>query len=385
MSVEQRVCRQFEREFGDLPSLLVRAPGRVNLIGEHTDYNEGFVLPMAIDQAIWIALRPRTDRQVILHSLDFGQVHTFSLDSLQHSGAGWAEYVKGVAWALMEAGYVLRGWEGVVAGDVPIEAGLSSSAAIEMAAARAFAAVSGLPWKAATMARLGQKAENQWVGVNCGIMDQLISAAGQAGHALLIDCRSLETRAVPVPASARFIVLDSAAPRTLAGSAYNQRRAECESAVSKLRAVYPEIRALRDVTLEMLEAHGELLTPIELQRARHVVSENDRVLQSVKALQEGDLALFGRLMIASHESLRHDYEVSSFELDTLVELAMATPGVLGARLTGAGFGGCAIALAYAEQATAAAKAIIARYQEITHRSGQAYVCTPSQGAQAWSV
>src|SRR5512143_124347 len=197
-SLQDRISQEFERRYGEKPSIIVRAPGRVNLIGEHTDYNDGFVLPMAIDRAIWIALRPRADRQVLAHSLDFDETAEFDLDRLEKQ-SGWIEYLKGVAWALQEAGYALTGFDAVVAGDVPIGAGLSSSAAWELAAARAFAAVSGFDWNATQMALLGQRAENKWVGVNCGIMDQMISAAGQAGQALLIDCRTLETQSVPLP------------------------------------------------------------------------------------------------------------------------------------------------------------------------------------------
>jgi galactokinase len=230
------------------------------------------------------------------------------------------------------------------------------------------------------MARICQRAENRWVGVNCGIMDQMISAGGKAGHALFIDCRSLTSAVAPIPDGFRIIVLDSAAPRTLAGSAYNQRRAECESSVAKLQAVWPEIRALRDVTPEMLEAEQRRLTGNELRRSRHVVSENGRAAASVEVLRRGDAEQFGRMMIASHESLRDDYEVSSRELDALVELSLATPGVLGARLTGAGFGGCAIALAAAEKAHAAAESVIAAYRAKTGRAGAAFVTSAGDGA-----
>lgn len=200
-SLLQQSSEAFQERFGGVPSLIVRAPGRVNLIGEHTDYNDGFALPMAIDRAVWIALRPRDDDQVQVHSLDFDRSAAFSLDLLRHESSGWAEYLKAVAWALQEAGYALKGWEGVITGDVPLGAGLSSSAALELAAARAFAAISDLPWKAKTMAKLCQRAENRWVGVNCGIMDQMISASGKDGHALLIDCRSLNTKVVGAPAT----------------------------------------------------------------------------------------------------------------------------------------------------------------------------------------
>ena len=368
----------FTERFAALPAAIVRAPGRVNLIGEHTDYNDGFVLPMAIDRAVWIALRPRPDRQIHLHSLDFDQSITFSLDALEvHEG--WVGYVQGVAWALQDAGFELRGWEGVMAGDVPIGAGLSSSAATELVTARAFAYASDLPWNPIQMALLAQKAENQWVGVHCGIMDQLISAAGVADHALFIDTRDLSTEAVPMPAEARIVVLYSDAPRSLAGSAYNQRRAECEDAVRRLRSVLPGITALRDVSPEQLEAHRDLLPSTIYRRARHVVTENARVLASMDAMRSRDLRRLGELMLASHVSLRDDYEVSSRELDLLVALAMDA-GALGARLTGAGFGGCAIALCRAEDAGAIAQTVIKAYNRRTGLNGDAFVTIATDGA-----
>ena len=368
----------FIDRFASPPAAIVRAPGRVNLIGEHTDYNDGFVLPMAIDRAVWIALRPRSDRQVHLHSLDFDQSITFTLDALDVR-EGWAGYVQGVAWALQDAGYNLTGWQGVMAGNVPIGAGLSSSAATELAVARAFALVSDLPWDPTEMALLAQKAENQWVGVNCGIMDQLISAAGVAGHALFIDTRDLTTETVPMPEDARIAVLYSDAPRSLAGSAYNQRRAECEEAVRLLQRALPDVRALRDVTPDQLEAHRDLLPPTIYRRARHVVTENDRVLRSVSAMRNNDLSTLGELMLASHASLRDDYEVSSQELDLLVTLAV-NAGALGARLTGAGFGGCAIALCRAENADAIAQSVIEAYNERTGLNGYAFVTVATDGA-----
>ena len=368
----------FIDRFASPPAAIVRAPGRVNLIGEHTDYNDGFVLPMAIDRAVWIALRPRPDRQVRLHSLDFDQGITFSLDALDER-EGWVGYAQGVAWALQDAGYELSGWEGVMAGNVPIGAGLSSSAATELAVARAFAQVSDLPWNPTEMALLAQKAENQWVGVNCGIMDQLISAAGVVGHALFIDTRDLITETVPMPEDARIAVLYSDAPRSLAGSAYNQRRAECEEAVRLLQRALPDVRALRDVTLDQLEAYRDLLPPIIYRRARHVVTENVRVLRSVLTMRNNNLSALGELMLASHASLRDDYEVSSKKLDLLVELAM-NAGALGARLTGAGFGGCAIALCRAEDADAIAQSVIEAYNERTGLNGYTFVTVAANGA-----
>ncbi len=373
----------FIDRFTSPPEIVVRAPGRVNLIGEHTDYNDGFVLPMAIDRAVWVALRPRPDRQVHLHSLDFAQHIAFSLDAL-HERKGWAGYAQGVAWALQEAGHALRGWEGVMAGNVPIGAGLSSSAATELALARAFAAVSNLPWDPTEMALLAQRAENQWVGVNCGIMDQLISAAGVAGHALFIDTRDLATQTVPMPEDARIVALYSDAPRSLASSAYNQRRAECEEAVQLLQTALPGITALRDVSPQQLEAHRRLLPLVIYRRARHVVTENDRVLDSVLAMRNNDLDALGALMLASHASLRDDYEVSSRELDLLVELAV-NAGALGARLTGAGFGGCAIALCRAQDAERIADDVFGEYNRRTGLKGYAFATAAADGAKIYTM
>ena len=227
---KEDIVQHFRSRFGQAPRWIVRAPGRVNLIGEHTDYNDGFVLPLAIDRAVWIAFRPRADRRVLVHSIDFDESGEFSLDDLAQQQAGWIEYLKGVAWVLGEAGHKLVGWEGVMSGDVPLGAGLSSSAAVEMAAARTFAASGNLPWDPAVMAKLGQRAENRWIGVNCGIMDQMISAAGKAGHAMLLDCRSLATQPAPLPAGVAVVVLDTSTRRGLVDSAYNERRAQCEAA-----------------------------------------------------------------------------------------------------------------------------------------------------------
>ncbi len=376
MSLWQRVAQEFERRFGARPSFVVRAPGRVNLIGEHTDYNAGFVLPMAIDRAVWVAARPRDDRQILAHALDFDQTARFSLDGLANTTAGWAEYLKGVAWALQEAGYDLRGWEGVLAGDVPRGAGLSSSAALEMAAARTFAAASDFPWDAAQMARVGQRAENAWVGVNCGVMDQMISAAGRAGHALLIDCRSLEIEAVPLPADTVIVVLDTATRRGLVDSAYNERRAQCEAA-----ARFFDAPALRDVSAAQYEARAAGLDAVTRRRARHVIGENARVLQAVAAMRRGDAVELGRLMDASHASLRDDFEVSSAALDAMAACARHSEGCYGARMTGAGFGGCAVALVRAGCAPVFADGVTACYRAATGLTPRVYVCRATSGAQ----
>jgi galactokinase len=373
---QQRVMGDFRQRFGADPTWVVRAPGRVNLIGEHTDYNDGFVLPLAIDRAVWIALRPAPARRVTAHSLDFNETATFPLDGPERGGAGWVEYLKGVAWALTDAGHRLEAWEGVVGGDVPVGAGLSSSAAVELATARAFAAASGLAWDGAAMAKLGQRAENAWVGVGCGIMDQTIAALGKAGHALLIDCRSLETEAVPLPPHVSVVVLDTNTRRGLVDSAYNERRQQCEAA-----ALYFRVRALRDVTLDRLEGEGGGLDEVTRKRVRHVVTENDRTLRAADAMRNGDAVALGQLMNASHASLRDDFEVSSRELNVMVECARQDEACLGARMTGAGFGGCAVALVRSPAIVDFSEAVTEGYFTATETAARLYVCEATQGAE----
>jgi galactokinase len=376
MSLRDQIIGEFSRRFGAAPQHVTRAPGRVNLIGEHTDYNDGFVLPMAIDRAVWIALRAREDERVRVHSLEYNAAADFSLAGFANENQPWAEHIKGVAWALQQAGHKLRGWEGVRTCDVPIGAGLSSSAALEMAAARAFAAVSGIEWDPLKMARIGQLAENKWVGVNCGIMDQTISAAGVAGHALWIDCRTLVARAVPMPAGTVVVVLDTGTRRGLVDSAYNQRRKQCEAA-----AQFFGVASLRDVTVAMLAAHQQAMDDLTRRRARHVVTENARTIEAAEAMRDGDARRLGELMNDSHESLRTDFEVSSRELDAMVECARATPGCLGARMTGAGFGGCAVALVTEPDAESFAASVGHRYRDATGREPLIYICHAANGAE----
>ncbi len=374
MSLQTKVTQEFERRFGVPPAFVVRAPGRVNLIGEHTDYNDGFVLPMAIDRAVWIAGRPRDDGRFVAHSLDLDDTVECVLENIRRE-TGWGEYLKGVAWALQEAGYTLRGWEGVVSGDVPIGAGLSSSAAMELATARVFAVTSGFPWDPATMAKLGQRAENEWIGVNCGIMDQMISAAGKADHALLIDCRSLETQPVPLPPGTSVVVLDTATRRGLVDSAYNERRAQCEAA-----ARFFGVPALRDVSVDQFQARADQLDDVTRRRARHVVTENDRTLQAVEAMRKGDAVELGQLMNASHNSLRDDFKVSCDELNAMVVCAQREDACYGARMTGGGFGGCAVALVRADAAQSFATTVAACYQESTGNTPNVYICSATDGA-----
>jgi galactokinase len=365
----------FTERFGQSPTLVVRAPGRVNLIGEHTDYNDGFVLPLAIDRAAWIALRPRNDSKVSVYSIDYQEARDFDVANLKDEKAGWIEYLKGVAWCLQDAGMKLKGWEGVLAGDVPLGAGLSSSAALEMATARAFAAVSDIPWDAVAQAKLGQRSENKWIGVNCGIMDQLISSTGRAGHAMLIDCRSLELQPAPLPEDVAVVVLDTATRRGLVGSAYNERRKQCEEA-----AAYFQVPALRDVTVAMFEAKNGQLDATTRRRARHVVTEDDRTVRAVDAMRRGDIATLGKLMNESHVSLRDDYEVSSDALNTMVEAAQAHKACYGARMTGAGFGGCAVAIVRADAADDFVAATSCAYQARTGNKPAVYVCSATDGA-----
>jgi galactokinase len=377
------VRQAFLERFGGLPDVVVRAPGRVNLIGEHTDYNDGFVLPMAIDRAVWIALRATSDGHVRVHGVDVEEEGEFSLSAVSDAGPpapgtvsqGWLEYLKGTAWALMDAGHELSGWEGTVAGDVPMAAGLSSSAALELATACAFAQVGDLPWDPVAMALLGQRAENRWVGVNCGIMDQMISACGRADHALLLDCRTLVGQHVPLPQDTSVIILDTNTRRGLVDSAYNERRSQCESV-----SAHFGVEALRDVTSAELARRAGELDDLALRRARHVITENERTVEAADVLATGNARHMGELMNASHTSLRDDFEVSSEALDVIVECARQSAGCHGARMTGAGFGGCAVALAETAAAAELARSATAKYRKVTGHTPQAYVCTATDGA-----
>lgn len=380
MSLAERATDAFSQRFGEPPALLARAPGRVNIIGEHTDYNDGFVLPMAIDRAIWIALSPRADRRVVVHSLDFASRADIDLDRLNHADDGWPEYLRGVAWALQAAGLPLRGWQGVMAGDVPIGSGLSSSAALELALARAFQTVSGFAWEPAAIARHARRAENDWVGMNCGIMDQMISAAGEAGSALLIDCRSLATTPVPLPAASVAVVMDSMTRRGLVDSAYNERRSQCEAA-----ARYFSVTALRDVAESDFTQRATQLDDLTRRRARHVISENARTLAAAAAMRRGDASRLGALMNASHDSLRNDFEVSTAALDALVEAARSEPGCFGARLTGAGFGGCAVALVHVDAVDDFVPAVTRKYEVVNGQAPTLYACQPAAGASVRSL
>ena len=378
----------YRQHFAGEPSHVASGPGRVNLIGEHTDYNAGFVLPVALKRDVRYVFRPRTDRLVRLFSLEYGEAFQFDLDATVYDGDKlWANYVQGMAWSLEQLGLRLVGIDAVISGNVPRGSGLSSSAALEVATAHALLGAADHldSLTGPQIAKAAQRAENEFVGVNCGIMDQFISVLGRENHALLIDCRSLTYELVPMPEQAALVIGNTRASRSLAGSAYNERRAQCEAGVVLLQEVLPGVRAFRDVTSEQLEAHKARLPEIVYRRCRHVISENERVWQTVAALERDDLVGVGRLMNASHESLRDDYEVSSAALDMMVSAMRSTPGCYGARLTGAGFGGCAVALVEGGTEQAMADTIFEQYPKATNIWPEVYTTRASDGARVESI
>jgi galactokinase len=376
MSLFQHTLDIFREKFNREPPRLFRAPGRVNLIGEHTDYNDGFVLPAAIDYQVVVAARERGDAQVNVYALDFERWDHFELHSItRRQKNAWSNYIRGMAWSLQQDGYTLVGMDAVVAGDVPIGAGLSSSAAIEVAVGYTLLRLGKVEVDRVALALAAQRAENDFVGMRCGIMDQFISCLGQVNHALLIDCRDLSHQPVPLPPDAALVIADSGVRRGLVESEYNARRAECEAA-----ARHFGVPALRDVDEATFHARAYELPSVVRRRARHVITENARTLAAAQALDAGDLTMFGQLMNASHTSLRDDFEVSCRELDLLVEIARSVDGVYGARLTGAGFGGCIVALAQHAAAEKVATAIHEHYSPVAGREARVYICQPSDGA-----
>jgi galactokinase len=373
---------QFSTQYGVSPELIVQAPGRVNLIGEHTDYNDGYVLPIAIDRSALIAVARRADRTVRLRSIDFGDQVAFSLHEIEYDERHrWSNYQRGVTVELQKSGIDLPGIDAMLTSDVPVGAGLSSSAALEVSMAVAWQALVGFELPRPDLALLCQRAENNFVGVNCGIMDQFISALGQENSALLIDCRSLAHQAVSLPEGYSVVVMDTKKQRGLADSAYNTRRAECEQGVALLQAHLPGIVALRDVSAAAFERYADRLPDNVRRRCRHVVTEDERTLEGVAALARGDAATFGQLMNASHVSLRDDYEVSCAELDAMVEAAWRAPGVVGARMTGGGFGGCAVALVEQDKAGPFSEQVAREYQRTVDLVPSLYVCSAEAGAR----
>ena len=376
-----RAKRRFTDLFGSEPLVAV-APGRVNLVGEHTDYNDGYVLPMGIDLQVAVAFAPRPDGLLRAHSLTVEETRQVDPDALSAPGGSeWFDYVAAVAWALADAGEPVGGINMVIAGNIPIGAGLSSSAALEVSVARALCEVSDIEWDPPRMAQLCQRGENRYVGVNCRIMDQYAAAVARAGGALLIDCRTLSHEHVTIPSKACFVVLDTGVRRTLAGSQYNQRRANCERAVSLIAERDPRVAALRDVVPGQLAAVEQMMDGETYRMAQHVVEEMGRPKRLTEALNSGDLEAAGRVINESHASLRDLYEVSGPELDEITELARNTAGCYGARMTGAGFGGCAVALVETNMTDSFIGHMRQRYTAPGGGSGYFHPCVASDGAR----
>ena len=383
MLERDRIAQDFERTFGVAPRVF-SAPGRVNFIGEHTDYNEGFVLPLGIDRRTYVAATPRPDRTLRVYAADLRETRVARLDDEERRRTGsWMDYVVGTARALEERGLPLRGTDVLIASEIPRGAGLASSAALEVAVGFALARLSG---KAEPdrlgLALAGQRAEHEWVGTRCGLMDQYIAAFARPGHAIMLDCRTLVGTPVPlVLDSARGVVFDTRLRHELATSAYNERRMQCEAGVRAIASDHKQVKALRDVSLDLLTGYEGRLEPAVMRRCRHVVSENARTLEAVEALRSGDLAKAGLLLSASHESLRRDFEVSCDELDFLVERACEHPGVHGARMIGGGFGGCVLCLVEASEAPHLLEWLPRKYAQRFGRTTEAFGVQPSAGAR----
>ncbi|HUO15483.1 MAG TPA: galactokinase [Verrucomicrobiae bacterium] len=382
-SIVDHLTSLFRVKFGSGARIFF-APGRVNLIGEHTDYNDGFVLPAAIGFYTWVAAAERDDRNLQAYSDLYDEQITFSLDELSGSPRKhWSDFVRGVAAVLLEAGHNLSGANLLIHGEVPLGAGLSSSASVEIAAALALTGVSAIDLPPLELVKLCQKAEHEYVGTRCGIMDQFAANFSCAGNALFLDCRSLDYRLLPLPTNLRLLICNSMVRHELASGEYNLRRSDCEAGVRLLRPQLPKITALRDVTMEDLERYRSNLPERIYRRCRHVITENRRVLQAAGALESADAEQFGQLMYQSHASLRDDYEVSCKELDLLVSLASRFDGVFGSRMTGGGFGGCTVNLVRAGSSAAFQHEIAQAYKKETGIAPTVYICEPSRGAGAW--
>jgi len=375
-----KLATAFRREFHAQPEIF-SAPGRVNLIGEHTDYNEGFVLPSAIGFYVRVAISPRPDGKLVLRSAEFQEQFDFDLLNLPQSKLGsWCDYVLGVALMLVRAGHPLRGANLLIHGEVPTGAGLSSSAALEVASALALLSLGSKQLPLQQVAKLCQSAENEFVGARVGIMDQFISCFGREGHAVLLDCRSLDFALVPIPPNVRFVILNTKVKHEHSGGEYNRRREECETAVKILSKTYPGLRSLREVSREQLAAVGDRMPTLLYKRALHVITENDRVIQAAAGFRARDLQQVGQLMRDSHRSLRDDYEVSCRELDVMVEAAADLAGYYGGRMTGGGFGGCTVNLVEQSKANPFAKEVAERYQHAIGVSPDIFICSPANGA-----
>ncbi|HHD7737133.1 TPA: galactokinase [Providencia rettgeri] len=378
-TLKQTVATLFEQTFGYQPEIYVQAPGRVNLIGEHTDYNDGFVLPCAIDYQTMTAAAKRDDRIIRVVAADYhNECDEFSLDSdiTFLPEKMWANYIRGVVKFLLQRGFSFNGCDIAVSGNVPQGAGLSSSASLEVVIGQTLKALYQLDISQQDIALNGQQAENQFVGCNCGIMDQLISACGDAGHALLIDCRSLALFPISIPDDLVVMIINSNKQRGLVGSEYNTRRQQCEEAANLFG-----VKALRDVTFDDFLQQQHQLSPVVAKRAKHVISENERTLAAAKALTQNDLLQLSELMAQSHISMRDDFEITVKEIDTLVDIVKSVLGVQGGvRMTGGGFGGCVVAVMLQQCVQPVIDAVEAQYQKVTGLQADIYVCQPSSGA-----
>ncbi len=371
----------YQKQFNKPPTIKVQAPGRVNLIGEHTDYNLGFVMPMAINMGVQIALTPSRSNRVSVYSVDFGESFEFDVSDFKKDETGWKEYIKGAAWVLRKQGLRISGWRGVISGDLPMRIGLSSSSALEIAVIKAFQSVSDFTLDDMITAKLGQKVEQNWIGLNCGIMDQLVCVAGKKNHALLIDCRSLEIEFIPLPVGCLIAVLDTSTRRELTNSEYNKRSSQCKAAANAFN-----VSTLRDVSYQMFTGMESNLDEIIRKRARHVITENQRTLDVAGAMKEGkSLEEIGRLLEQSHLSLRDDLEISDSTVDHMVKCAGQIKGCYGARMTGDGFGSCAVALidkSFTEYFTAE---LHRRYHQATGLIAKVYITSAESGARIFEL
>jgi galactokinase len=375
----QELAAELERIFAERPSIF-RAPGRVNLIGEHTDYNDGFVMPAAIDFYTWVAVAPRKDSKLVAISKQFPEKLEADLHNSARPRAGnWTDYVWGVAMSLSQAGFPTSGASLLIRGEVPIGAGLSSSAALEVATGFALLTSSGRQIDLSQLAAICQRAENDYVGARCGIMDQFIACHGRTDRALLLDCRSLEHKYLPLPPELSLVICNTMVKHSVAGREYNQRRAECEEGVRLLHQWLPDIRALRDVTPQQFADFSDRLPATVRKRCKHVVTEDARVLEAADALTSGNLSRLGELMHASHASMRDDFEISCPELDAMVELALSQPGLVGTRMTGGGFGGCTINLVRHAEVDNFRSALRTGYEKRFGLTPDIYVTSPSAG------
>ena len=378
-AIREKLVQDFLKNFTGDP-VIVRSPGRVNIIGEHTDYNNGFVLPAAIDKAIYVAATPRTDREIHLYSGEFDQSFTSSLDELQPSDLHWPNYILGVADQLKKRGYAIGGFNMAIDGDVPIGSGLSSSAAVECSTAFALNEMFSLGISKMDLAFIAQKAEHEFAGVLCGIMDQFASVFGKRDHVIRLDCQSMEYEYVPLRMEGlRILLLNTNVKHSLASSEYNTRRQECQEGVRLVSEFHPGVKTLRDVTMDMLDKHVKNVNELVYRRCRYVLEENDRLLRGCEDLKSGNIEALGKRMFLSHEGLSKSYEVSCAELDFLVEAVRNHPGVLGARMMGGGFGGCTINLVKQEAIDELVNEVGASYKKSMGLELTSYVASIEEG------